>query len=406
MGQCLRSGGLGLWTAATITAVGASAGLWIGVGVPSAGSARRLPGRGADRSPLQRLSAELGNRSFGHLVARTRACDRVVPSGVLDGGVEAATAASRVVGRPLNAGASHVPDSSLAEHSLALARVVSARAATSDFTIKALNPDEVPVEGTEGKSLNPNEVPVEDIEGKSLNPNEVPVEGIEGRPGRVGPGPSLHRRRALATRTLQRLTITQVTPDSDLRRGTCGERNVQWIFALDKPAPEDGYIVQHIQGNQDIAACPGPRSGKMTQTSNFWEAWPIKKGDLVDWTTTRDGWTDGSTRAPAAHTVGEQVSDGEVKFFVRSKTGDLGDFNQAPADPASKWGPGKVPTSGALPSTPTKPPWWDDAPIEGPAVRQARSEWDCCDADPSKHTSHVTAYPPRPERCEVKDWFN
>lgn len=100
------------------------------------------------------------------------------------------------------------------------------------------------------------------------------------------------------------------------------------------------------------------------------------------------------------------MSDGEVKFFGRSKTGDLGDFNQAPADPASKWGPGKVPTSGALPSTPTKPPWWDDAPIEGPAVRQARSEWDCCDADPDKHTSRVTAYPPRPERCEVKDWFD
>jgi hypothetical protein len=366
-------------------------GLRTGLGVLSAGSARRLSGHGANRAPLQRLSAELGNRGFGHLVARTRARDRVVPSGLLDGEVEAAIAASRAAGRPLNLGVSRVPDSSLAEHSAALARVVSARAATPGSAIKGPSLDEVPADG---------------IDGKSLNPNEVPIEGIEGHPGHVGPAPSLRRRRTLATRALQRLTITQLTPDSDLRRGTCGERNVQWIFALDKPASEDGYIVQHIQGNQDIAPCPGPRSGRMTQTSNFWEAWPIKTGDLVDWTTTRDGWTDGSTRPPAAHTVGEQVSDGEVKFFGRSKTGDLGDFNQAPADPASKWGPGKVPTSGALPSTPTKPPWWDDAPIEGPAVRQARSEWDCCDADPDKHTSRVTAYPPRPERCEVKDWFD
>jgi hypothetical protein len=356
--------------------------------------------------PLQRLSAELGNRSLGRLVARTHAHDRVVPNGVLDSALEATMAASRAPGRPLNVGASHVPDSSQTEHSAALARAVSARVPTAGSTIETLDPDDVLVDGIEGKSLNPNEVPVEGIEGKSLNPNEVPAEGVEGRPGRVGTAPSLHRRRALAAATLQRLTITQVTPDSDLKRGTCGERNVQWIFALDKPAPERGYIVQHIRGNQDIAACPGHRSGKMTQTSNFWEAWPIKKGDLVDWTTTRDGWTDGSTRAPAANTVGEQVSDGEVKFFARSKTGDLGDFNQAPAHAASKWGPGKVPTSGALPSTPTKPPWWDDAPLEGPAVRQARSEWDCCDADPSKHMSRVTAYPPRPERCEVKDWFN
>ena len=64
-----------------------------------------------------------------------------------------------------------------------------------------------------------------------------------------------------------------------------------------------------------------------------------------------------------------------------------------------------MPTSGVLPSTATKPSWWDDASVEKTAVRQARSEWNCCDADAKKHTSRVTAYPPRPSRCEVKDWF-
>src|SRR5262245_2646648 len=69
-------------------------------------------------------------------------------------------------------------------------------------------------------------------DGRSLNPNEF--EEIEGR------GPRLSR---TPSRTLQRLKITQITPDSQLSTGDCGARNVQWIFSLDKPAPEDGYIV-------------------------------------------------------------------------------------------------------------------------------------------------------------------
>jgi len=231
-------------------------------------------------------------------------------------------------------------------------------------------------------------------EGKSRNPNAELFEEIEGKA-------ALTR---LPARRLQRVTITQITPDSQLSSGTCGERNVQWIFSLDKPAPEDGYIVQHIVGKEDVVACPGKRTGTMSVKSNFWEAWPVKQGDLVDWTTTRDGWTDGSTRPPQPGKVGLQTSDGEVKFFTKTKTGDLGDFNAPPAAGTAVWGPGKVPTSGALPSTPTKPAWWDDASPEKTAVRQALSEWDCCGADATKHTTRVYAYPPR-ERCEVKDWF-
>ena len=207
------------------------------------------------------------------------------------------------------------------------------------------------------------------FEGKGRSPKDELEEELEGH-SRLG-----------RPRRLQRVTITQITPDSELRSGTCGERNVQWIFSLDKPAPEDGYIVQHIEGKQDIVACPGKRTGTMRQTLNFWEAWPVKKGDLVDWTTTRDGWTDGSKRPPMPNKVGLQTSDGEVKFFGKSKTGDLGDFDVAPADASSAWGPGKVPTSGALPSTPTQPSWWEDASPEKTAVRQALSEWDCCGAD-------------------------
>jgi hypothetical protein len=295
-------------------------------------------------SSLQQLSRDLGNHDFARLIARRRLTRRSRPH-ELDWLAGAAARGGR--------------------DTTALARAVSARTRDEDYFC-------------EGKGRSPNAEPFEEIEGKT--------------------------RTRLPARRLQRVTITQITPDSELRSGTCGQRNVQWIFSLDKPAPEDGYIVQHIVGKQDIVPCPGKRTGTMRETLNFWEAWPVKKDDLVDWTTTRDGWTDGSTRPPAAGTVGEQTTDGEVKFFGRSKTGDLGDFNVAPADASSAWGPGKVPTSGALPSTRSKPSWWDDASPEKTAVRQALSEWDCCNADPKKHTTRVYAYPVR-ERCEVKDWF-
>ena len=188
---------------------------------------------------------------------------------------------------------------------------------------------------------------------------------------------------------LQRLSITQ----QKLTKGTCGQRNVQWIFSLDKAAPADGYIVQQIEQFELVNACPTPAIGPPAPVEKFWEAWRIKKGDKVDWTTTRDGWTDGSTKPSRPSTNGTQSAFGTLKFFAQSTTGDLGDFGVAPADPASAWGPGKVPTSGALPSTPSQPSWWGNAPVEGPAQRSALGQWNCCDADPAKNTYDLKVQP-------------
>jgi hypothetical protein len=186
---------------------------------------------------------------------------------------------------------------------------------------------------------------------------------------------------------IQRLTITQHC----LTKGTCGERNVQWVFSLDKAAPADGYIVQHIQLGGATGKCPAGASGAKVDLS-FWEAWKVKKDDKVDWTTTRDKWTDGSTGS-ANSGSGMYFANGEVKFFKQSTTGDLGDFGVAPADPKSAWGPGKVKTSGALPSTPSEPSWWSGTPDEGPATRSVSSDWNCCDSDPSKQTYNLTVTP-------------
>ena len=175
-------------------------------------------------------------------------------------------------------------------------------------------------------------------------------------------------------------------------KGPCGERNVQWIFALSNPAPEDGYIVQHIRSLETKAACPSDISyTELTPKLEFWEAWKVKKGDKLDWTTVRDAWTDGSTRPSSPSTSGTQTSLGTVKFFTRAVTGDLGDFGVAPVGNTA-WGPGKVPTSGALPSTPTEPSWFKGSATEGPSNRWASSWWNCC-GETSKHFSKVDSKP-------------
>jgi hypothetical protein len=188
--------------------------------------------------------------------------------------------------------------------------------------------------------------------------------------------------------SIQKLDLTR----HSFSKGLCGERNIQWVFALSSPAPEDGYIVQHIKSLETTAACPSDiRHTELAPKLEFWEAWKIKKGDKVDWTTTRDAWTDGSTRGPQSNSSGTQTSLGKVKFFLQSVTGDLGDFGVAPTG-ASDWGPGKEPTSGDLPSTKSKPSWWDGTPTEGPKSRWASSWWNCC-GEISGHFSIVDSNP-------------
>jgi hypothetical protein len=188
---------------------------------------------------------------------------------------------------------------------------------------------------------------------------------------------------------IQRLKITQHA----LAKGTCDDRNVQWVFSLGKQAPADGYIVQHIQRGEFVSECPNIQAGPPDIKEDFFEAWKLKKNETVDWTTTRDGWTDGSTHPPRPNTGGVYFANGEVKFFLQSTTGDLGDFGVASSDPASAWGPGRVATSGALPSTASQPSWWSGAPAEGPAKRSIWSTWNCCDADPKKNSYDLKVTP-------------
>jgi hypothetical protein len=192
-----------------------------------------------------------------------------------------------------------------------------------------------------------------------------------------------------AVHRIQRLKITQ----HSFKKGTCDEHQVQWVFSLDHAAAADGYIVQHIQRGELVSDCPDVQAGPPNVDEDYFEAWKLKKGQKVDWTTTRDQWTDESNRPPRPNTGGVYFANGEVKFFPQSTTGDLGDFGVASSDPASPWGPGRFASSGALPSTASQPSWWSGAPVEGPVKRSIWSDWNCCDADAKKHTYNLKVTP-------------
>jgi hypothetical protein len=167
----------------------------------------------------------------------------------------------------------------------------------------------------------------------------------------------------------------------------CGGRDCQWKFELSGAAPCDGYFVQQMDRYLDRRTCekdpPAKPPDKPTET--FWEAWPVKKGDKGTSVTTTLGYTDSSFSATQENSCGFKIATGTIKFYCATVTGDLGDFDKAPADPNSKWGPGKNPVSGQLPSTKDKPDWWDKKEEAGPASRKASSEWCCCTDRPKKN---------------------
>jgi hypothetical protein len=91
--------------------------------------------------PLERLACGIGNRSFSHLVARMREGEGLLPDGRVDASVEAAIAAARGRGRPLERSVSAQLEPGLGQSlhdvrvhtddgAAALARAVSARAFT------------------------------------------------------------------------------------------------------------------------------------------------------------------------------------------------------------------------------------------------------------------------------------
>lgn len=185
---------------------------------------------------------------------------------------------------------------------------------------------------------------------------------------------------------VQRLSASRIS----FSQGTCGQRSVKFGFTLSNAASDDGYLVQQIDVHEIKSnSCPAI-SGPPAPIITFWEAFPVSKGATTHTLHSSIGYSDESGYPSNANSNGTSASYGEIKFFLKSTTGDLGGFSTAPATTGNGWGPGMVPRSGIVPSTASQPSWWTNSPAEGPVTRNAISQWDCCS---TPNTSTVTANP-------------
>jgi len=169
---------------------------------------------------------------------------------------------------------------------------------------------------------------------------------------------------------------------TDKPETSCGSASVYFNFILDQPAPQDGYIVQENTFDIPYHSCDSIVHGNI-ETDHYWEAWLVKAGHYFP-TTQGYGYTDWLSWPGRPDAAGSGGAKGKIKFFFKTRTGDLGDPGAnpiIPPDPSTGW-TWRVssPTSLDLPSTRIKPTWWDDSPDNGESI-EARSVsvvWACC----------------------------
>jgi RHS repeat-associated protein len=178
-----------------------------------------------------------------------------------------------------------------------------------------------------------------------------------------------------------------VKPLGSSLRPSCGQRAwIRWDFVLDKKAPCDGYLVQQIDTRCTIKDCVDcPRTSPVRPDFTFWEAFFVRNKETLEEARVlgQYSFTDESRPTALDEKCGNRSAIGTIKFFCMTTTGDLGKFSKP--NPKSGWrinaryGEGDCQVrTGPLPSTDTKPRWWDDAPIES-ASRWTSLFWCCCD---------------------------
>lgn len=176
----------------------------------------------------------------------------------------------------------------------------------------------------------------------------------------------------------------------------------RWNFALDKPAPQNGYIVQKVTMTVKIEKCDGTVLPGGTKT--YWEAWFIKQGQTRPTTQAASRMTDEAIIFRfIPGTCGRIKQTGKIKFFYATTTGNLGDPGArpiVPPDPKTGWetnasGKAGLQSSGVLPSILTMPTWWDDASDNGEKTGYRKIETKWCDC-PGRRCASRDIYPPRP----------
>ena len=205
----------------------------------------------------------------------------------------------------------------------------------------------------------------------------------------------------------QAVNITTV----DCRPGVCGDYRVDFDFVLSSPARCDGYFIQHVYKAGHHYKCNGFTPVPDPEFTEYWESWFVPKGQ-TRWDPRRSYYyetapvavgppdprprrlgipvldpedatsTDTSSRPARPGTrKGSGITFGTIKFFCQGVTGRYG------INP-TQWRDSH-PDSRNLLSTRTRPTWWDDMALEGPAERYVQWSWnDCCNGrrDPTELT--------------------
>ena len=165
-----------------------------------------------------------------------------------------------------------------------------------------------------------------------------------------------------------RVTVLPAIPTT----GPCGGYSIYWTFILDRAAPIDGYIVQHVVVRDKIALCSGKPK---INNQEFYEAFPVAQGvrnapPLMS----PQGipYTDSDINSGVANTWGYHFVLTEIKFFTMDTIVSM---------EASGFNAGTVPQAGPTAmSTFFEPSWWHLSPDNGEttASRYASARWSCC----------------------------
>ena len=157
-----------------------------------------------------------------------------------------------------------------------------------------------------------------------------------------------------------------------------GGYQTEFRFELTKAAPADGYIVQQVTYVLDFTTNAGV---KTNEKQVFWEAWFVKQGQTRETGDAAFGFTDSPTEPQHPGTWGTTSATGQIKFFAKTATGDLGDPGANPVigpNPQTGFGgKNQVRITGDLPSTNIEPAWWKNAPANNAAVgmRSVVDDW-------------------------------
>ena len=175
-------------------------------------------------------------------------------------------------------------------------------------------------------------------------------------------------------------TTIRIKPLDRVARPQCGDRYfMHWDFVLEPKAPCDGYFVQRIDVWCVIGdGCNCPDTLPLEPAYSYWEAFPVKEGSR-----TYDGrrgggrFTDEFGWVVPRGTCGHYAQIGEVRFYCKRDTGDLGANWQV----GQQFGEGRCgTTSGTAQATSIRPEFWIGPP-RAVEVRNAGVSWNCCDGN-------------------------